>query len=580
MIIACYSPAALEVVRSCAAQPGGDRSAVFPCHSARWRGAGQLPRTPRFRSRKIVIRFVCMSAVPQSNKAVRRALLTALKLPSVVFKALVPSTLNRYVLSELVVPLALGVAAFGGLGLSIGVASEMSALQKTGISFGRSIASAVALALLRMPYYAACVMPMTCLLAPLLGFGRMKGDSELVALQAAGVRTQRLVLPSVLLFGIATGLQLALGELVAPHANAAAVSIVASARCTSDAPKRAQPVLFTEYGSVKLQPQARDGPPAPETQRQAPRAEDREARAWDVRAARGASGPLSRVFYAADFDGQRMHTVSVVDLEQAAESSWPVAPSQVVPRSSVMATRPGSIGTGKGATGKAGTDARKHARVVPRRAIMAQSGTWDEGTQTWLFHEGAEYVVRQVGQVSPGYASITPGEQRGEAGAMPPIVAGKGLSYAPGSGFALESVNVFERKAVAGLSRLPLDLAIYEAKDFDSMTLSEVKKLARLQSLCRNEKMARKLEVKLRQRIALPFACIVFGALGSIVGLRLPFSEQRLGFAIALSIMFGYYMVSVVGGVLGQLSIIPAMLAAWLPNMVGGMLAVALLVTA
>lgn len=121
-----------------------------------------------------------------------------------------------------------------------------------------------------------------------------------------------------------------------------------------------------------------------------------------------------------------------------------------------------------------------------------------------------------------------------------------------------------------GIGRSPLDLAHADSgRSHDDMTLKEMWELHRLLAATRNVKNSRKILVKIHQRLALPFACTIFGVLGSAVSLRLPRDQRRVGFALTLAIVFLYYALSVVGVAMAQLGVLPPAAGAWLPNGVG-----------
>lgn len=64
---------------------------------------------------------------------------------------------------------------------------------------GESVLLVARLLLLTLPGMLTLTFPMAMLLATLLGFGRLSSDSEIIALTAAGVRFERIVVPVVLL---------------------------------------------------------------------------------------------------------------------------------------------------------------------------------------------------------------------------------------------------------------------------------------------------------------------------------------------------------------------------------------------
>ncbi|MBX3111093.1 MAG: LptF/LptG family permease [Fimbriimonadaceae bacterium] len=93
------------------------------------------------------------------------------------------------------------------------------------ISQGAPFASVVQLALYILPGILAKSFPMGMLLATLLAFGRLSGDSEIVALRAGGVSLGRIMLP-VAGFGLLVSLMtFGFNEVVVPWASTGAIKV-------------------------------------------------------------------------------------------------------------------------------------------------------------------------------------------------------------------------------------------------------------------------------------------------------------------------------------------------------------------
>lgn len=74
--------------------------------------------------------------------------------------------------------------------------------------------------------------------------------------------------------------------------------------------------------------------------------------------------------------------------------------------------------------------------------------------------------------------------------------------------------------------------------------------------------------VRYHLKFAVPFACLIFSILGSSVGLRPHRSNSAMGLGISLIIILIYYVLLGVG--LGMVHLVPAIIAAWLPNIIVG----------
>lgn len=123
--------------------------------------------------------------------------------------------MDRLILAEIIPVFVFGVLLFTSLFFTAGELLRLAQFTSLGVSY----ALVGRLMLLTLPYIVALTFPMAMLLAALLGFGRLSSDGEIVALVAAGVRFERIVVP-VALFGLATALVgLWFADAVVPAAN-------------------------------------------------------------------------------------------------------------------------------------------------------------------------------------------------------------------------------------------------------------------------------------------------------------------------------------------------------------------------
>ncbi len=136
-------------------------------------------------------------------------------LPRLVLRILFPKLLDRYVLGELLGPLLFGWSLF----LVLFVFSvDLFRLAQLAAR-GARLPSVAELLWLKVILASVYCIPMAVLLAGLLAFGRLSGDSELIAMQAAGVPNLRPVRNAFLL-GLALSLVgVVLNERVIPPAG-------------------------------------------------------------------------------------------------------------------------------------------------------------------------------------------------------------------------------------------------------------------------------------------------------------------------------------------------------------------------
>lgn len=77
------------------------------------------------------------------------------------------------------------------------------------------------------------------------------------------------------------------------------------------------------------------------------------------------------------------------------------------------------------------------------------------------------------------------------------------------------------------------------------------------------------LQVRIQQKIAFPFICLVFACLGSTIGISSQHINRAKGFGLCVGIVFSYYLLAFLMGALGLVGILSPFLAAWLPNFCG-----------
>lgn len=119
------------------------------------------------------------------------------------------------------------------------------------------------------------------------------------------------------------------------------------------------------------------------------------------------------------------------------------------------------------------------------------------------------------------------------------------------------------------LSHDPLELATLPT-DPSVMTVGQARTAERLQRQAGNAKEARRLRVRIQEKFAFPAICLIFGLIGSSLGVR-PHSRtsRSQGFGISVLLIFGYYLMSFIFSSLGITGTLTPFLAAWLPVFVG-----------
>ena len=161
--------------------------------------------------------------------------------------------------------------------------------------------------------------------------------------------------------------------------------------------------------------------------------------------------------------------------------------------------------------------------------LTAQTATWNLAENVWDFSNGTIYLISPDG--------------------------------------AYRNIIRFEHQQLA-LSRAPLDLAQRPPRT-DEMNIAQAKEYLKVVRLEGDEKSLRKLLVQIQSKISLPFVCLVFGLIGSALGLRPQNTSKATGFGICVALIFSYYLLSFVSESMGIWGIVTPVMAAWLPNLLG-----------
>lgn len=136
-------------------------------------------------------------------------------LPRLLQRLLLWRLLDRYVMGELLGPLLFGWTLFIVLFVFSLNLYKLAQL----VAAGAPPAYVAEMLWLRVILSSVYCLPMAMLLAGLMAFGRLSGDSELVAMQASGIRNLRVVWNAILLGLVVSVAGLAINEYVIPPAG-------------------------------------------------------------------------------------------------------------------------------------------------------------------------------------------------------------------------------------------------------------------------------------------------------------------------------------------------------------------------
>jgi len=161
--------------------------------------------------------------------------------------------------------------------------------------------------------------------------------------------------------------------------------------------------------------------------------------------------------------------------------------------------------------------------------LTSESAVWNTAQNTWDFFKGAIYIIS--------------------------------------SDAAYRNIVRFEHQQLQ-LPRTPLALA-EQGPDYGEMNIAQARERLKTIRLSGDVQKIRKLIIRIHQKIALPFSCVVFGLVGSALANRPQRTSKATGFGISVLVIFIYYLMMSFGDALGLSNFLSPMISAWLPNLFG-----------
>jgi lipopolysaccharide export system permease protein len=161
--------------------------------------------------------------------------------------------------------------------------------------------------------------------------------------------------------------------------------------------------------------------------------------------------------------------------------------------------------------------------------VVSESAKWNTQKQVWDFYNGTIYLVATD------------------------------RSY--------RNILRFEHQQLQ-LPRTPLTLA-ENSRDYGEMNIAQALEQLEIERLGGNDQKIRKLQVRIQQKIAFPFICVIFGLVGSVMGSIPQRTGRGTSFGISVIVIFSYYLLLSVSGALAQAGILSPLIGAWLPNLFG-----------
>jgi lipopolysaccharide export system permease protein len=148
------------------------------------------------------------------------------------------------------------------------------------------------------------------------------------------------------------------------------------------------------------------------------------------------------------------------------------------------------------------------------------------------------------------------------------------LRYLAGNEPGGEAAFEFDSLRTRTLRERPVDL-LAEPKSPDEMRFAELRRY--IEALTRSGSNAKKLQVELALKIAIPFICLLIALFGAPLAISTPKSGAAWGVAASLATTFIVLLMFQLAKAIGSGGVLPPTLAAWVPNILVAVAAVYLL---
>ncbi len=169
-----------------------------------------------------------------------------------------------------------------------------------------------------------------------------------------------------------------------------------------------------------------------------------------------------------------------------------------------------------------------YSREDIQQILKANSAKFDKKNSSWIFSEGSIVSIDPKGQTT----------------------------------------NIKFKEYTYPFVEGPLDLAKVP-KDSTEMTLKQALEAEKIYKKTGNIKEIRRIQVRIQEKFTLPFACLVFGLIGSSLGSKSNLrSSKSQGFGLSVILILIYYVMSFIFSSFGVKGILTPILAAWLPVLI------------
>ena len=163
-----------------------------------------------------------------------------------------------------------------------------------------------------------------------------------------------------------------------------------------------------------------------------------------------------------------------------------------------------------------------------QQILKAKNGRFDKKSSSWIFSDGSIVSIDPSGQTT----------------------------------------NIQFKEYTYPFVEGPMELAKVP-KDANEMTLKQAIQAEKIYEKTGNLKEVRRIKVRIQEKFTLPFACLVFGLIGSSLGSKSNLrSSKSQGFGLSVILILIYYVMSFLFSSFGVKGILPPIFAAWLPVLI------------
>jgi lipopolysaccharide export system permease protein len=136
------------------------------------------------------------------------------------------SVMDRYIVTQLLMPFLFGVGAFSSIILAVG---SLFDLVRQVAEAGLPLTVAIEVMALKLPQYVVYAFPMSILLSGMMTYGSFSASSEIIAFRSCGISVYRLILPALMLSFVVTGITFFFNEMLVPAASQRATTTLTRA---------------------------------------------------------------------------------------------------------------------------------------------------------------------------------------------------------------------------------------------------------------------------------------------------------------------------------------------------------------